>query len=140
MLRHAMYQGYYVLDTFRCQAYQEEENIQAVSQSGWCPNFVIHNGSASPAATAKKDHKGLRRPRRCAARDENNGRLLIVVDIVGDLYEDLWKALLSLPTEHYKWSIYGSHGYHPTITTSKLMRFESFKLERRRGRPSDEWY
>ncbi|VAI25198.1 unnamed protein product [Triticum turgidum subsp. durum] len=39
MLRYAMYQGYCVLDTFRCQAYQEEQNIQAASQSGAVTKF-----------------------------------------------------------------------------------------------------
>ncbi|KAI4995546.1 hypothetical protein ZWY2020_035449 [Hordeum vulgare] len=209
MLRHAMYQGYYVLDTFRCQAYQEEENIQAVSQSGVVSKFCYSQRFCVSSGNSKKRSQGLEEaldglrsmildasemisflttyPRlhrqpysmhllldkcmfarqretevvinflmctqsctssfdvlpilgpenvgkstlvahicedervrdrfpqivffrhdnfraediaalrgRCAARDENNGRLLIVVDIVGDLYEDLWEGLCSL--------------------------------------------
>ncbi|XBH87922.1 hypothetical protein VPH35_075291 [Triticum aestivum] len=211
MLRYAMYQGYYVLDTFRCQAYQEEENIQAVSQSGAVSKFRYAQRLCLSSSNNKKTSQGLEEaldslrsmildasemvrflttyPRlhrqpysmhllldkcmfarqretevvinfllctqsctcsfdvlpivgpenvgkstlvahicedervrdrfpqivfyrhdnfraaaedvaalrgRCAARHENNGRLLIVIDIVGDLDKDLWGNLCSL--------------------------------------------
>uniref|UniRef100_A0A8R7UPA0 NB-ARC domain-containing protein n=1 Tax=Triticum urartu TaxID=4572 RepID=A0A8R7UPA0_TRIUA len=207
MLRYAMYQGYYVLDTFRCQAYQEEQNIQAASQSGAVTKFryaqqlclsnsnktsqgleealdslrtmildasemvrflttyprlrrqpyimhllldkcmfarqreteVVTNfllrtqsctcsfgvlpivgpenvGKTSLVAHICEDervrdhfpqivffrHDNFRAQDiatlrgRCAARHENNGRLLIIVDIVGDLDEDLWESMCSI--------------------------------------------
>uniref|UniRef100_M8CCI5 Uncharacterized protein n=1 Tax=Aegilops tauschii TaxID=37682 RepID=M8CCI5_AEGTA len=164
MLRYAMYQGYYVLDTFRCQAYQEEENFQ--SRDGQVPdnisspassalqhaslagqvhvcapelviNFLLCTqpstgslggfdvlpivgpdsvGKSTLVAHVCEDervrdcfsqivsfrHDNFRVQDiaalggTCAPRHENNGRLLIVVDIVGDLDEDLWEILCSL--------------------------------------------
>ncbi|XP_048550020.1 putative disease resistance protein RGA1 [Triticum urartu] len=212
MLRYAMYQGYYVLDTFRCQAHKEEENNLAVSQSGVVSNFRYAQRLCLSRSNNKRTAQGLEEaldslrsmildasemvrflttyPRlhrqpysmhlllgkcmfarqretelvmdfllctqpstgslggfdvlpivgpdsvgkstlvahvcedervrdcfsqivsfrhdsfrvqdiaalggTCALRHENNGRLLIVVDIVGDLYEDLWEILCSL--------------------------------------------
>ncbi|KAF7056029.1 hypothetical protein CFC21_063486 [Triticum aestivum] len=209
MLRYAMYQGYYVLDTFRCQAYQQEENIQAVSQSGVVSKFRYAQRLCLSSSNSKKTSQALEEaldglrsmildasemvrflttyPRlhrqpysmhllldkcmfarqretevvmnfllctqsctssfdvlpivgpenvgkstlvghicedervrdrfpqivffrhdnfraedvaalrgRCAARHENNGRLLIIIDVVGDLDEDLWENLCFL--------------------------------------------
>ncbi|KAF7051177.1 hypothetical protein CFC21_059446 [Triticum aestivum] len=59
MLRYAMYQGYYVLDTFRCQAYQEEENIQAVSQSGAVSKFRYAQRLCLSSSNNKKTSQGL---------------------------------------------------------------------------------
>lgn len=209
MLRYAMYQGYYVLDTFRCQAYKEEENDPAMSQSGVVSKFRYAQRLCVSSSNSKRTSQGLEEaldglrsmildasemvrflttyPRlhrqpysmhllldkcmfarqretevvinfllctqsctssfyvlpivgpenvgkstlvahicedervrdcfpqivffrhdnfraediaalrgRCAARHVNNGRLLIIVDIVGDLDEDLWESLCSL--------------------------------------------
>ncbi|KAF7062396.1 hypothetical protein CFC21_069004 [Triticum aestivum] len=59
MLRYAMYQGYYVLDTFRCQAYQEEENIQAVSQSGVVSKFRYAQWLCLSSGNSKKTSEAL---------------------------------------------------------------------------------
>ncbi|KAF7056025.1 hypothetical protein CFC21_063483 [Triticum aestivum] len=59
MLRYAMYQGYYVLDTFRCQAYKEEENNLAVSQSGVVSKFHSAQRLCLSSSNNKKTSQGL---------------------------------------------------------------------------------
>ncbi|XP_066389307.1 uncharacterized protein [Miscanthus floridulus] len=99
MLREAMYQGYYILDTFRYQ-YRNKEEARGYDLAKFREGYEM-------------EHRSL------VSNSNKDGRLLIVLELVDDLNEDAWSRLYSASIHHL------SSGSKIIVTSQsdKIMKF-----------------
>ncbi|KAF8731415.1 hypothetical protein HU200_016477 [Digitaria exilis] len=91
MLRDSMYRGYFKLDSFRYQYHHDKEEANDLFVSYYLLLSKVNSVSLLAEECAMECQN-------CALNKD--GRLLIVIEIAGDLTEDAWNKLCSASKRH----------------------------------------